>query len=190
LIATLLLAGAIVVYATGIRGEYEEVLRLRGEQIGGETFLSTQTEMKGKLDALIGSATGAANANLREAVSRTLPFGEEMPNAVAQFNGIALESGISILSMSATANPAAPRTALRGLAPVQNIVRPLETISFELKLSGPYENFKRFLKGLEENVRMFQVKAFSITPAGKPEQDFYTYAVSVATYYQTIPLLP
>jgi len=174
---------AVFTYALFTRSAYDDVARVRGEQIGGQNFLETQKDIEAKLENLKTVSTGASGAAFREAVNRALPLSEEMPSAVAQLYGIAEENGLAVESLLATTGSSAP---VRRTGKVVSVGYALQAISFDMKMTGTYAGFKRFLSGLEQNVRLFETKEIVIVPAGKPEQDLYRFAVSVTAYYQEV----
>ena len=64
------------------------------------------------------------------------------------------------------------------------IVKPICTLNVQLQLSGTYEDFKLFLRGLETNIRIANLRSVSVVPVGDSSQNFYNFELSVATYYQ------
>ena len=118
-----------------------------------------------------------------------MPSGEDVAGALTQIEGIAENNGIVITSIAVSP----PAVQVKTGATQSTTMKPLGSFTFNVTASGSYESFKNFLSELETNIRIFDVKTISLQPsaraavAGKaaPSPDMFTYAITVATYYQT-----
>lgn len=184
IISLFLLVGAFVVFFNFLQPAYQEVSELKGRLLSLEEFRAEQGAALQDIQALIGAYN--QSREIRDTVSLALPLTPSLADAVAQVNGLIINNSLSAQSygLSAVSEPVLSEEARRSLGTESIVVQPVSPISFNLRLTGSYEDFKNFLKQLETNVRVFDVKTLSLQPAGKPEEDFYVYDLTVATYYQ------
>ncbi len=180
----MLLVGAFVAFFYFVQPAYQEVVALKGQLTSLETFKTEQAAALKDIQALIGAYN--ESQEVRDTVSLALPLDPSLAEAVAQVNGLVVNNNLSAQSygLSAVSEPVLSEEARRQLGTESIVVQPTSPISFNLRLSGSYGDFKRFLTQLETNVRVFDVKAINIQPAGQPGQDLYSYDLTVATYYQ------
>ena len=179
---------AFVLFFDLVQPAYSDTKTLQSQQLGEENYLQNQTmlvkQVQTTLNTYQNEAQGAANVGL------AMPSGEDVAGALAQMQGIAANNNILVSSVSVTQ----PAIQVQTAAPSRStLLKPLGSFMFKFSASGSYESFKNFLSELETNVRIFDVKAVSLQPAGGPvngahpafSNDAFNYAVTVATYYQT-----
>ena len=196
LIAIGLIVVAIVVFLEMIQPEYATVMKLKGQAASESTLLDTATHSVQQVQQLVDSYK--AQSQNAASVSLAMPTGQDVAGAVAQVYGIAQNSAIMVQSIGVS-TPALQ--TLGGQSTSTQIVKPLGTVMLQITGGGTYESLKNFLTGIESNIRIFDLKSISITPAqtgqGTPAvgaagaansvalQNFFTYNMTVATYYQT-----
>lgn len=184
MISLLLLVGAFVAFFYFVQPAYREVVALKGQLVSLEAFRVEQEAALKDIQALIG--TYNESREMREMISLVLPLNPSVAEAVAQVNGLAVNNNLTAQSygLSAVSEPVLSEEARRQLGTESIVVQPTSPISFNIRLSGSYGDFKNFLKQLETNVRVFDVKTLTIQPAAQPDQNLYLYDLTVATYYQ------
>lgn len=110
-----------------------------------------------------------------------LPEEEDLPSlivnleALASQNGMILEEadfGSQVSSMPKIGTATAPQ--------------PYNIFQMRLSLAGSYLAFKNFLKALEENLRLMDVKSVSLSPKEEIE-NYFKFDVAVETYYRASP---
>lgn len=167
-LSVILLIAALAVYAKFIRAEYRTVRDLRASLAAKSNLLASQKIMISQVENLIAQYKGAVR--LQETVSLALPDQAAAASVLQQINAISRVSGL--LPQSITLNELAIKPGALG------------TVEVNLKLIGSYEGVKNFLRSLETNVRVMDLKKLSIAPAGKPKENLYSYSVVLDTYYQ------
>jgi Tfp pilus assembly protein PilO len=184
ILSLFLLIGTFVVFFNFLQPAYREVAELKGRLLSLREFKAEQEAALKDIQALIGAYN--ESQEVRETVALALPLSPSLAEAVAQVNGLVINNGLSAQSygLSAVSEPVLSEEARRSLGAASIVVQPTSPISFNLRLSGSYGDFKNFLKQLETNVRIFDVKSLNLQPIGRPEQDLYAYDLTVATYYQ------
>lgn len=180
LIALALFVAAAVVYFNFIIPVYGEVKSLRAEQIARQNILVDQKKAVDSITKM------RAKFNQQEAeqqkVSEALPPTPSVANLIAQSYLIATFDGMKAENFSVS-TPGIVTD--QGAAP--SIVGPVGTVEMQLRLSGSYDNFKRFLRDLETNIRIASIKSLSITASGKDTDVQYSYQLAVVAYYQVAP---
>ena len=187
-LALAFIVAAFVIFFDLVQPAYSDAKTLQSQQLGEEGYLQSQTVLAKQVQATLNTyqneAQGAANVGL------AMPSGEDVAGALAQIQGIAANNNILVSSISVTP----PALQAQVAVPAGNmLMKPLGSFMFKLAASGSYESFKNFLSELETNVRIFDVKAVSLQPAGgaaggaRPvfSSDAFSYTITVATYYQT-----
>ena len=192
LLAFLFLMAAIVVFFDLVQPEYDVAKNLQAQQIGEQNYLTSQTatvkQVQTVMNAYRNDSQNSANVDL------AMPSGEDVAGALAQIQGIAENTGITVTSISATPPQVkVAQTPAAAAATSTQLMKPLGSFTFTLAASGSYEQFKSFLQDLETNIRIFDVQAVTLqqgsaaSVSGKTPatHDIFNYTVTVATYYQT-----
>ncbi len=186
IIVLLFIVGAFVIFFELIRPAYEDAQTIRSEVISRETFVHDQEDAIAQVQQLIQSYQ--SETGVQESVDRALPGSPDFAGALYQLNGIATGNGIGLSTLSVSAPSLAsnrPDPATSSSSASVALVKPVGTVSFQVKLTGRYEDLKAFLADLEDNIRIFDVQSLSVQQAGtKPGVDLYTVDMSITTYYQ------
>lgn len=202
ILALVLLAASLLIFFDLIQPTYNDLETKKGTEAGNAQLLQSEQTVVNQAKSLLSQyqSENQGQGNLALA----MPSGPDLSGAIAQLYGIAQNNDITITSINVSApgvqvetpNQNDGSTALTA----SDIVKPVGTISFQISASGTYESLKSFLVGLETNIRIFDVKALSLASANSPivvapvkgataptapSTDFFTYTLSVATYYQT-----
>lgn len=199
IIAALIIAGALVVYFEFIIPAYTSVELVKGQEESELTLYANETQIASKVKSLL--ATYQSDAATSQSVNDALPVGPDVSGALAQIYGIAANSnlsvqgtGISVQAVQAvtpTAQAGATGSQLTNAAAAGSIVKPTGIVSFQITSSGSYEALKNFLQGLSTNIRLFEVTALAVQPAGiaatktqAGNQDLFSYTITAVTHYQ------
>lgn len=183
IVAVVFLFGAFFIYFNLIQPAYEEVQVARGEVYAKEDFIETQKNVVEQVKLALEQYQG--KEELQRAVSMAIPPGTNQSEIAHQISALATQNQLTIQSLSAATPTVQNVKEVEASADANNFkVKPLGVLSFQLKVSGTYANFKAFLSNLENNIRVVDVKSVSVEELGKANQDFYLFSITVATYYQ------
>lgn len=199
LLSLLFLAAAFLIFFDLIQPAYGDLQAKKGKQTSAQAFLVQEGQTIAQAKKLIDQYANATAAS--DNLSLSMPSGQNLAGALAQIYGIAQNNGVAIQSIgvsppviAATQPQQARGQAQAAAAPLtpSQIVRPTGAISFQIAAAGSYEGLKAFLAGIETNIRVFDLTNLSIqsalvTPGGKAgaaTADFFTYNITVVTYYQ------
>ncbi len=172
LLSIILLVAALFIYGLFIQPEYSELSVLRGRLSGQKNLFLNKQEAITKVESLIKQYQGAGR--LQDTISMSLPGGEDLASVFNQLQGIAAFNGLIIEVFNVQSLPIKP-------ARERSLVRGLGSLRLSLRLTGPYESFRGFLRGLETNIRLMDVVSLKIEPIDK----VLVYNLVVDTYYQT-----
>jgi Tfp pilus assembly protein PilO len=201
IIAALIVVAALVVYFEFIVPAYANLETVKGQEESETTLYANETQIVSQVKSLL--STYQSDASSSQLVAMALPVGPDVSGALAQIYGIAANTGvtvqgtgISVQAVQAVTPQAvtvadATNSQIATAAATGSIIKPTGAVSFHVTGSGSYESFKKFLQGLETNIRIFDVTAISLQPAGTAatktqtaNADMFTYTITVVTYYQ------
>lgn len=185
LVAILLLFAAFFIYFNAIQPAYEKVQAARGEVYSKQDFIKTQRAVVDQVKLALEQYE--EKEMLQQAVSSAIPPGANQSEVAHQLNVLAAQSQLTIQSFSAATptvqNVKAVQAEEEGESETFK-VKPVGVLSFQIKASGTYSGFKSFMQAIENNIRIIDIKNVSVEQVGKPNQDFYVFTITVATYYQ------
>ncbi len=193
IIAALILAATLMVYFEFITSAYTKLQLVKGQEESEATLYSNEQLIVSKVKSLL--VTYQNDASSSQLVAMALPVEPDVSGALAQIYGIAANANVAVqgtqISTQAVQAVTAPTTTVGAAAAAGSIIKPIGTVSFQVTGSGSYESFKSFLKGLETNIRIFDVTAISLQPAAisatktqAANADMFNYTITVVTYYQ------
>lgn len=185
-----LLIGAVVVYFQFVREEYDKLQETKREALAREAVVNGQKTAIKEVRALIDAYQG--EAQLQDQVSLALPHTPDAASALVQLYGLAQNNRLIPQSFSISAAAAQTVTGIDAAGDAGRVsssspatlVRPLGSLIFQVRFVGTYDDLKAFLKYLETNLRVFDVRTLTIQPSGKPQDALYAYDMTVAAYYQ------
>ena len=172
-VSAVLLVGASLVYGIFIRPTYAEVTALRGELVAKQKTFEEKQAAVSKVESLIRQYQGAGK--FEDVISMSLPQDAEVSSVFNQLQAIAGTNGLSLQVFNVEQ---LPMRELEGGA----LVRPIGTLRLSLRLTGGYEAFKGFVRGLETNIRAMDASSVKVESLGRG--DAYAFTLSVDTYYQ------
>lgn len=176
--ALVMVFAAVVIYFNMTVPEYGVANEIRADVFSRQQLVDDQRSAIGQVQKLITDYQG--KEALREVVSLSLPLSFDQAGVLHQVQSMASLNNLSLQSFSITA----PISQNIGDAAGAAVIRPIGNMIFQFRVVGSYGDFKGFLENLETNIRIFDIRSISVDPLAKPNQDFYGFDVSVATYYQ------
>jgi Tfp pilus assembly protein PilO len=179
---------AIVVFSTLIKPSYEETQKLRADILNRENFIQNQKLLNEQFQKLISQYDSQEKA--QENLSLILPQNPAIGEALTQINGLLDLNNLNVLSFNVN-KPLLQSYGSSLSSTSTQVIKPLGMIDITFKVVGSYSDFKNFLKQLETNIRIFNVKTLNISPviiAGSERSQVQSknlsYDISITTYYQ------
>ncbi len=194
-ISLVLVIAAVIIFVNYIKPEYAILEQNKATVLAQ----NAEIETKNSVDQLI-SGQGKEYENgssYRKAFAIVLPLTPAVDAALFQLSGLAGQNDISLMSLSVSeVAPVVSESARRNPNSLESMVSKPRTVSFTIAAMGAYDDFKNFLRNIEQNVRIFDVKEVSIQPAisnvvpagtkGQTQTPIYNYSLTVQTYYQSM----
>jgi len=175
-IAMLFLVGSIFVYASMIKPALGEIDELRGKLASRTDILENYGKAVKQLQNLL--TQYQETTDIQQQISLALPIGQNVPQAINQVAGIAAANGLAVQSLGLQQMAVKPGTA--------PLVRGIGTLRINVRLTGPYQGFKSFLKNLETNITLLDTTSLKIEiQKEKTGALSLAYMMSIDTYYQT-----
>ena len=177
LVSFVLLVGAMAVYGFLIVPSYEQIQRSRAEIDSRRTALEEQRRVVTRIQDLLKRFEGSEN--IEETISLSLPNEPFISQVLGHIEGIAAGSNLALSSMQTELLP------FQASVGAPNYIRNLGAVGVKLNVAGTYEDFKRFVDQIQNNVRIMDVRDIVIqtntTNRTAPTQ---TFTVSLLAYYQ------
>ena len=165
--------GAVVMFFSLVVPTSSEVQDLRGERNALSGLLEEESSRIEAVRALFEEYGNVAT--LQNTLAKALPAHEDVPSIINQLQGTAKASGITINSINISL-PAIK--TVKG----ETVIRPLGEVQVTVALSGDYNTIKTYLRAIETNVRIMDVKRLDLQ--GGVEGGSLTYNIVVNAYYQ------
>ncbi len=181
ILSLIFIVASIVGFFNFVMPLYREIGVSKSEAAGRAQLLENQKRIVAQVESLV--STYQEGRKLQDIVSSALPLDQEVSQALLQIGGIA-QSNNMIPTAFVVTPPAQNVATLRAEARKTSLLKEVSSITIRVDLTGSYEDFKSFIKNLETNIRIFDIKAMTLQPIGKPGQNIYSFNVTVVTYYQ------
>lgn len=181
-VAIILLFGAFYVYFSYIQPAYGDVKNYRSQVYAREQFINTQKGIVAQVQKTLAAYDN--QSAVQSSVSLAIPPQADESGAMTQITSLSEANNLSIQSLSATTPSVNSVKSVNSQGSTGFVVKPLGVLNFQVKIAGTYANFKNFLAGLENNIRIMDVQNITVDELGKPNQDFYSFTLNVVTYYQ------
>lgn len=148
-ISMIFFIASLLVYIYLIKPSYEKVLAKKGEWAAKESQYEEYKDIIKKVKGIVDSYQNS-DGDARQSVDRILPPSPEISRLVAQVNGLSSTNGLSLQNLSA-------REMSLAVSKDPALIKSIGTVKLTFNAAGSYEALIGFLKGLESNVRIFDV---------------------------------
>jgi len=164
---------------------YNKTALLRSEIKKNQNSLKEKEELVLKVNELkeiYDSRKSAINK-----VYYVLPVKKDVPGLIVQFEALASENGLILENINFVEKEIKKSTAIKtgqgtsSIEPKQ--IR--KSLIVSLELGGSYQSFKNFLKALELNVRIMDIKSIDFSLEENEEKGWdFTFNPEIEVYYQ------
>lgn len=175
--AGFLFIGTLVVYANFIEPEVGTVGKMRAEVFSKEKTFRDQKQAVQKVQGLIAELKGAVQ--IQETVNLALPSNPNVTQILGQIHAIARSSQTELASF-----------AIKPLSFQVNenaLVNRVGVLGVSLAVNGSYESVKNFVRALETNIRISNVKTFeisSINSGSRSTGNSLSASLALEVFYQ------
>jgi hypothetical protein len=180
------IALSVIIFFFVLRPLYKDVSALRSDTEAYNVALSHSTDLQKVRDTLAGKYSNITNVD-KTRLSRFLPNTVDNIQLILELEQMAGKHGLSLKNISF----APPQNGTDDKSSPQNSganQKPYGIFNLEFKTQATYETFVLFLKDLELNLRLIDVKgiSFSINNNQKPADTdplSYENSVKIQTYW-------
>lgn len=109
--------------------------------------------------------------------SYALPSGKEIPNLIVQLEALASENGLVLESLNFLEE--AKTKSKEAQTP-----KPYKNLEVSLQAAGTYESLENFLRALELNIRLMDIKSIDFSSKQSEIEGLFIFNINLIVYYQ------
>lgn len=174
--------GALIVFFNFVQPAYNAAQILKSEKLSRENLYATQQATQKQVDNIIKSYQGSSNPQALANLS--FPPAKDEADVVEQINTLANTYKVAVQNITIS-SPGAKSLSTTGRgAATSTLVKPIGVLNVQLRVASSYAGFRSFLSSLEYNIRIMDITSLAVSPVGKSNQDYYTFDIGLAAYYQ------
>lgn len=170
ILAFIFFVATFVVYQNLIGPEGAVIQEKAGLVRAKESLFENQQRAVEKVQSLIGQFQNLRS--VQESVSLAMPDSQETTRALSQLEAISRSSGANIISLDFEQLAALPSD--------QSLIKKIGVLQINVGLTGSYSSLKNFVRLLETNVRVANVRELNFARL----QNDYGLNVITEVYYQ------
>jgi Tfp pilus assembly protein PilO len=175
---------AFASYSLFVRPELDKISELRGVLQSKMELLEQQRTVNEQVKNLLSRFKSVSN--LESIVSMAIPVNEDFGALLHQLDILAGSSGLTVASIDFRSfNLPTSRLRTGDQADTIGVISERGRVAMEVSLQGSYSALKAFLKLIETNVRILDVKTLSLAAVDQTNaSDLFTYKILVEGYFQ------
>ena len=170
---------SITTFILFVRPQYTEIKELEAQSSQLDGVLDNARKLQRLRDDLLQKQQEITGADVAR-LEKLIPENSDNVKLILEFQKIAEQYNLQIETASSSKDNEEVE------AGGQNIdieTKDYGIITIDFTLSGAYDDFISFLKSVEENLRLADVRSMSISPAGGENIGSYSYTLSIDTYW-------
>ena len=182
-IGVVLIVAALIFFFNFVEPAYTAAQDLKAQKISQDNLYQNEQDTLKQVQAAVAAYQG--NGNPQVLANLALPPDKDEANILNQISVLSQKYQLATQSVTITTPGAkTTKTPTRTSGTPASLTKPIGVLNVQLRVAGSYSNFRSFLTSLESNIRIMDVAGVVINPVGKSNQDYYTFDISVAAYYQ------
>jgi Tfp pilus assembly protein PilO len=183
----ILIVGSIAFFAMFTNPMYQELVTLREEASSYSDALSNSKTLAGERDKLTQKYNTISPENMTR-LNRMLPNSVDNIRLILEIEKVALPFGMTLRDVKYDAKQAEHQTGnIAGGAASVESAKPYGTWDLSFMVQGTYNNFVNFLKELEHNLRLVDVRSVQFDSNIGTDipgvTNVYKFEVSIRTYW-------
>jgi Tfp pilus assembly protein PilO len=173
------IAIAVGLFFTFIDPTYKDIKSLEIRRQDNENMIKKAHELRAKREDLMNKYNSISLED-RNKLNKLLPETVDNVRLILDIDNIARNYGIVLRGISISGeigeNNQNPQI-------VDRTGRKYGIITLSFSFNAPYETFKKFLRDLENSLRLVDVNSFTLSAGGQGSSDLYNYSLSLNTYW-------
>ena len=174
IISTLLIIIAVITFFTFIDPTYKEVKALNIENNQFDQALNRSKELQAIRDKLLSRYNTFSTGDL-DRIDKLLPDNVDNVRLILDLDGIASKYGMLVREVVIVKGNEDSGDA------VNTGIR-IGKIELSFKITAPYEDFKKFVRDLEQSLRIVDIKSLSFKPRAE-NRDLMDFNIVITTYW-------
>lgn len=179
IISIIVIIISIATFVLVVQPQYNEIKTMQAKEGELEDVLGNARTLQSLRDSLLEKRNQIANNDIRR-LEKLIPESADNVKLILEFEQIAARHDVRIQAASATR---ADEGSNGGESTQSFDIESNDygVITLDFSIEGSYNNFISFLKDIEKNLRITDIRSLQITPSA--ESSDYTYQISVDTYW-------
>lgn len=178
--ATILIVLAVGVYLTFTSSRWQEVKAIRAVNAEYIQAISNADELIKVRDQVLANYN-AFSAEDRDRLNKIVPDTVDNIRLIIDLNNVASRRGVTLQNVKAGTEGESPTTVVRVSDDASYIPTPiLDTVDVSFNVSAPYTQFIAFMRDLESNLRIMDLKSLTISA---DDSGTYDFGVELTTYW-------
>lgn len=168
---------SIATFVLIVQPQYNEIKEMQIQETELENVLDNARKLQSLRDSLLEKRKQIPNSDIRR-LEKLIPESADNVKLILEFEQIADRYGLEIQAASANKQDADGNE----IQTFDVNSRDYGIITLDFSLSGGYSEMISFLQDVEKNLRITDIRSFTITPPGGTES-VYNYQLSIDTYW-------
>lgn len=169
---------SIATFVLIVQPQYNEIQEMQKKETELEDVLDNARKLQGLRDSLLEKRKGISNTDLRR-LEKLIPESADNVKLILEFEQIADRNNLEIEAASTVKDEEDSGEQTQSFDIESN---DYGTITLDFTINGDYGNFVSFLKDIEKNLRITDIRSLTITPPSEGVGS-YTFDISIDTYW-------
>jgi Tfp pilus assembly protein PilO len=183
ILSTILIVISIITFFYFIDPTYKEVKTLSAKSAQFDEALVRSRELQSVRDSLLSRYNTFSSENLNK-IEKLLPDNVDNIRLILDLDGIASQYGIVVKNLSISGGTTSQNDdeSNGGIGEVVAVESALGEIGLSFDVTTSYENFKKFMRDLEQSLRIVDIKRLDIESQGSAG-DLLKFSLDIRTYW-------
>ncbi|MCA9352060.1 type 4a pilus biogenesis protein PilO [Patescibacteria group bacterium] len=169
---------SIAVFVLVVQPQYTEIKAMQAKGTELEDVLDNARTLQSVRDSLLEKRNAITNSDVRR-LEKLIPESADNVKLILEFEQIADRYDLSIQAATTTKEEEGDSQQVQSF---DIETKDYGIITLDFSINGGYSEFISFLKDIEKNLRITDIRSFSITPPSGFDTN-YSYNISVDTYW-------
>lgn len=178
IISIIVIIISIATFVLVVQPQYNEIKSMQTKEGELEKVLLNARKLQSLRDSLLEKRKQIANNDIRR-LEKLIPESADNVKLILEFEQISARYNLRIQAASATKAEEGGEQAAKSFDIDTN---DYGVITLDFSIEGNYSDFISFLKDVEKNLRVTDIRSLQITPSSESANKF-TYQISVDTYW-------
>jgi len=167
---------SVATFVLVVQPQYNEIKEMQSKETELEDVLDNARRLQSLRDSLLDKRKAISNSDIRR-LEKLIPESADNVKLILEFEQIADRHNLQLQAASAVKEEEGQQTQSFDIE-----TNDYGTITLDFTINGDYTDFVAFLKDIEKNLRITDIRSLTISPPGGNEAD-YGFDISIDTYW-------